>query len=247
MRRSLRYLSNKSSTGCAPSGFNPSVRAIVSGSRSGSLTGAKSDQEHPVVKGVQEISRYLLKRARVLPIPGAPIKVSRRTLGWRRRSRTLCKSSSRPTKEVSADGRLVRRLCTARQGARAATSLAGPVEATRPRRANVINALPFVRGDMEALGQQLRQLSGGATLARLDFEQGNGGAAEKLCELVGADTLLFAALLQPPSKGGEGLELGSLCAGSVLAHGLIPIHVRAQAVEQVMGPVTYPGFCIDLV
>ena len=48
--------------------------------------------------------------------------------------------------------------------------------------------MPLVRQeDLEALGQQLGQLSRGAALTRLDFEKGNGGAAEKLCKLVGAE------------------------------------------------------------
>jgi hypothetical protein len=77
------------------------------------------------------------------------------------------------------------------------------------------------------LGKQLGQLSGRPAIARFDLEQGNRGAPDKVRELVGTDTLLFAALLQPPAEGGR-IALGILCAGSVLAYRLSPVTVRAM-------------------
>src|SRR5689334_9164287 len=77
------------------------------------------------------------------------------------------------------------------------------------------------------LSQQLSQLPGRPALARFDLEQGNRGAPYKIRELVGADTLLFATLLQPPAKGGR-VALGILCAGSVVTYRLSPVTVQAM-------------------
>jgi hypothetical protein len=61
--------------------------------------------------------------------------------------------------------------------------------------------ISLVGRDVEGFGEKEGQLAGRAALTGLDFEEGNGGAAEVAGKLVGADALVFAALFEPAAEG----------------------------------------------
>ena len=103
-----------SCAGRAPSSRTPRARATAGMTRSGSATGASQTNHTPSGKDASRSAATAWAR-RVLPMPGAPVSVTRRTPG-RSASPDGGQLALAPTKLVSGAGRLVRGGAGARPG-----------------------------------------------------------------------------------------------------------------------------------
>jgi hypothetical protein len=83
----------------------PSAWAMVESARPGSRSGERSTNHTPPANSSRRAPAVAMA-SRVLPIPGAPVKVSRRTSSRNNRWRTASHVDSRPTSGVAGRGRL---------------------------------------------------------------------------------------------------------------------------------------------
>ena len=97
---------SRSSSGRPASSLTSSARAIVASTSAGSLTGASATKDVPSLKAACT-SRATSRLRRVLPMPGGPTSVSRRTSLCSSALRTAARSCLRPISRVSGAGRPV--------------------------------------------------------------------------------------------------------------------------------------------
>ena len=113
-RSRSRSVSNRRSTSCpVPMSTTPIDRAIVAGTRSGSLTGARSTKSTPSLNpGPACSSRAISIASRVLPMPPGPSSDTSRTSGSHSRSVTRASSVRRPRIDVVGAGMTAARRST---------------------------------------------------------------------------------------------------------------------------------------
>ena len=124
---------------------------MVGTTRRGLVIGANSTRNTPSVKcALTSAWPATARLKRVLPIPGGPTRVSKRTRGCSSRARTAAASVARPMKDVRACGTLLCRSWAARHGAGwVAWPLAGAAVVVRPTVAGAAGGFTGARGDAD--------------------------------------------------------------------------------------------------